>query len=60
MLQVNEIESFEFDDRMSDSDALMWSIEKDPLLRSTIVTVSTFELLSEERLRREGQLRHRG
>ena len=43
MLQLNEIESFEFDDRMSDSDALMWSIEKDPLLRSTIVTVSTFE-----------------
>ena len=24
---------------MSDSDALMWNIEKDPLLRSTIVTV---------------------
>ncbi|MCB1257245.1 MAG: DUF1298 domain-containing protein [Microthrixaceae bacterium] len=28
-----------FDDRMSDSDALMWSIEKDPMLRSTITTV---------------------
>ena len=29
----------EFDLQMSDSDALMWNIEKDPLLRSTIVTV---------------------
>lgn len=28
-----------FDLHMSDSDALMWNIEKDPLLRSTIVTV---------------------
>jgi diacylglycerol O-acyltransferase / wax synthase len=28
-----------FETRMSDSDALMWNIEKDPLLRSTIVTV---------------------
>lgn len=28
-----------FDPRMSDSDALMWSIEKDPLLRSTITSV---------------------
>ena len=27
-----------FDDFMSDADALMWSIEHDPLLRSTIVT----------------------
>jgi hypothetical protein len=24
-----------YDHRMSDADALMWSIEKDPLLRST-------------------------
>ncbi len=30
-----------FQSRMSDSDALMWNIEKDPLLRSTI-TVVTF------------------
>jgi WS/DGAT/MGAT family acyltransferase len=29
----------EFQPRMSDADALMWSIEKDPLLRSTITTV---------------------
>lgn len=27
-----------FEDRMSDSDALMWSIEKDPMLRSTVTT----------------------
>jgi diacylglycerol O-acyltransferase len=54
VLQLNEIESFEFDDRMSDSDALMWSIEKDPLLRSTIVTVSTFEgRLDHDRVRHQ-------
>ena len=34
----NELD-FEFEPRMSDADALMWSIEKDPLLRSTITTV---------------------
>jgi WS/DGAT/MGAT family acyltransferase len=28
-----------FESRMSDSDALMWNIEKDPLLRSTILVV---------------------
>ena len=33
----------EFDDRMSDSDALMWGIEKDPLLRSTIVAVAILD-----------------
>ncbi len=33
----------EFTDRMSDSDALMWSIEKDPLLRSTIVAVTVLD-----------------
>ena len=27
-----------YEDRMSDSDALMWTIEKDPALRSTITT----------------------
>jgi WS/DGAT/MGAT family acyltransferase len=32
-----------FEVRMSDSDALMWNIEKDPLLRSTIVTVLLFD-----------------
>ncbi|MEZ5380610.1 MAG: wax ester/triacylglycerol synthase family O-acyltransferase [Microthrixaceae bacterium] len=54
MVELTEIESFEFEDRMSDSDALMWSIEKDPLLRSTIVTVSTFEgQLDHERVRHQ-------
>ncbi len=28
-----------YEDRMSDADALMWGIEKDPMLRSTITTV---------------------
>jgi diacylglycerol O-acyltransferase / wax synthase len=28
---------------MSDSDALMWNVEKDPTLRSTVVTVLTFD-----------------
>lgn len=32
-----------FDDRMSDADALMWTIEKDPLLRSTITSVALFD-----------------
>lgn len=32
-----------FEAHMSDSDALMWNIEKDPLLRSTIVTVLLFD-----------------
>ncbi|MCB1028107.1 MAG: hypothetical protein KDB24_10130, partial [Microthrixaceae bacterium] len=51
---VDEIEEFEFEDRMSDSDALMWSIEKDPLLRSTIVTVSTFDgSLDHDRVRHQ-------
>ncbi|MGB3411584.1 MAG: wax ester/triacylglycerol synthase domain-containing protein [Microthrixaceae bacterium] len=35
--------SSRFEDRMSDSDALMWNIEKDPMLRSTITTVMIFE-----------------
>jgi hypothetical protein len=32
-----------YEPRMSDSDALMWTIEKDPLLRSTITTVALFD-----------------
>ena len=32
-----------FDLHMSDSDALMWNIEKDPVLRSTIVTVNRLD-----------------
>jgi WS/DGAT/MGAT family acyltransferase len=42
----------EFDPRMSDADALMWNIEKDPLLRSTIITVMVFDRpLDPKRLR---------
>jgi diacylglycerol O-acyltransferase / wax synthase len=33
----------EFDLQMSDADALMWTIEKDPTLRSTVVTVLTLD-----------------
>ncbi|MCU1448480.1 MAG: diacylglycerol O-acyltransferase, partial [Acidimicrobiales bacterium] len=32
-----------FDRRMSDADALMWGIEKDPLLRSTITAVAVLD-----------------
>ena len=32
-----------FEHRMSDADALMWTIEKDPLLRSTITAVAVFD-----------------
>ncbi|MBM4266871.1 MAG: wax ester/triacylglycerol synthase family O-acyltransferase [Deltaproteobacteria bacterium] len=32
-------EGVQFDNRMSDADALMWHIERDPLLRSTITVV---------------------
>jgi len=43
----------EFDARMSDTDALMWTIEKDPLLRSTITTVMVFDRpIDHERLHR--------
>jgi WS/DGAT/MGAT family acyltransferase len=42
-----------YHDRMSDEDALMWSIEKDPMLRSTITTVILLERpLDRETLRR--------
>src|SRR5207253_8890391 len=32
-----------FEDRMSDADALMWGIEKDPLLRSTITAIAVLD-----------------
>ncbi len=35
--------SDEFDIHMTDADALMWNVEKDPTLRSTVVTVLTFD-----------------
>jgi diacylglycerol O-acyltransferase / wax synthase len=42
-----------FEPRMSDSDALMWSIEKDPLLRSTITSVFVLDRAPDrERFRR--------
>ncbi|MGZ6997784.1 MAG: wax ester/triacylglycerol synthase domain-containing protein [Acidimicrobiia bacterium] len=41
MPRPQDVERFEA--HMSDSDALMWNIEKDPLLRSTIVTVLFFD-----------------
>ena len=34
---------FRFDKRMSDSDALMWRIETDPVLRSTITSVAVYD-----------------
>ncbi|MEI7593726.1 MAG: wax ester/triacylglycerol synthase domain-containing protein [Actinomycetes bacterium] len=43
MSESNDSLDFAFDTRMSDADALMWNIEKDPLLRSTIVTVLLFD-----------------
>jgi WS/DGAT/MGAT family acyltransferase len=36
-------EGSRFERRMSDSDALMWTIEKDPLLRSTITAVALLD-----------------
>lgn len=36
-------EDMRYDDRMSDADALMWNIEKDPALRSTITVVFVFD-----------------
>ncbi len=46
-------DDLEFEPRMSDADALMWNIEKDPLLRSTILTVMVFDRsLDRDRLHR--------
>jgi WS/DGAT/MGAT family acyltransferase len=44
-----------FERRMSDQDALMWAIEKDPLLRSTITSVSVLDR-SPDRARFEHQI----
>ena len=42
-----------FEQRMSDSDALMWTIEKDPMLRSTIIAISMLDTAPDaERLTR--------
>jgi WS/DGAT/MGAT family acyltransferase len=40
---ADEAGSDRADQRMGDTDALMWSIEKDPMLRSTITSVLVFE-----------------
>ncbi len=46
------VDEVEFESRMSAADALMWTIEKDPLLRSTITTVMVFDApLDHARLR---------
>jgi WS/DGAT/MGAT family acyltransferase len=37
------MDEMRFEHRMSDADALMWTIEKDPLLRSTITSVAIFD-----------------
>lgn len=37
------VEQHRFTHHMSDEDALMWNIEKDPILRSTILAVGTFD-----------------
>ncbi len=36
-------EHLDFQPRMSDADKLMWTIERDPLLRSTITSVVVLE-----------------
>ncbi|HZN14891.1 MAG TPA: wax ester/triacylglycerol synthase domain-containing protein [Acidimicrobiales bacterium] len=36
-------EPMRFEQRMSDSDALMWGIEADPLLRSTIIAIAVLD-----------------
>jgi len=46
-------EAARFAHHMSDEDALMWNIEKDPILRSTIVAVALLDSVPDwERLRR--------
>lgn len=47
------MEQLRFEHRMTDSDALMWTIEKDPLLRSTITAVLFLDAAPDEK-----RLRH--
>ncbi len=44
----------DFESRMNDADALMWSIEKDPLLRSTITSLVVIDGETSEQQIREG------
>lgn len=43
-------EELHYDDRMSDFDALLWAIEEDPRLASTVVGVATFDKSVEPQL----------
>jgi WS/DGAT/MGAT family acyltransferase len=40
---VTELDDLRFEKRMSDSDALMWRVETDPVLRSTITSVAIYD-----------------
>jgi diacylglycerol O-acyltransferase / wax synthase len=42
-VEVAVPEDMQYESRMSDADALMWTIEKDPLLRSTIIAVGLLD-----------------
>src|SRR5881394_1412611 len=52
-----EPDGMRFDERMSDMDALMWGIEKDPLLRSTITAVAVVDTTPDPARLREKVLR---
>src|SRR5258706_5010253 len=41
--RMGDMPDMRFEQRMSDADALMWTIEKDPLLRSTITALALFD-----------------
>ncbi len=43
LVDLSLLDDFEFSPRMSSADALMWAVEKDPLLRSTITFVSLLD-----------------
>jgi diacylglycerol O-acyltransferase len=68
MPESNPQRAMHFDDRMSDADALMWHIESDPILRSTILStwildrqpdVSRFEAKADRATRLIPRLRQR-
>ncbi len=40
---ATDVAGVHFEHRMNDADALMWNIEKDPMLRSTITTLVTID-----------------
>jgi WS/DGAT/MGAT family acyltransferase len=51
--EVAVVEQHRFTHHMSDEDALMWNIEKDPILRSTILAVAVFERVPDWRRLRD-------